>query len=69
MSKIISNKTIRYMTCAAVAVVFFAATLYITSDNSTAESIDGGVAVMPQVDTFAIMVEAKDLPSQQFDAH
>jgi hypothetical protein len=68
MSKIISYKTIRYMACAAVAVVFFAATLYITSDNSTAESIDG-VAVMPQVDTFAIMVEAKDLPSQQFDAH
>ena len=62
------SKTIRYMTCAAVAVVFFAATLHITSDNSTAESIDG-VAAMPQVDTFAIMVEAKDLPSQQFDAH
>jgi hypothetical protein len=62
------SKPIRYMTCAAVAVVFFAATLYITSQNSTAESIDG-VAAMPQVDTFAIMVEAKDLPSQQFDAH
>ena len=67
MSKTMS-KTVRYMTCAAVAVVFFAATLYITSDNSTAESIDG-VAAMPQVDTFAMMVEAKDLPSQQFDAH
>jgi hypothetical protein len=67
MSKTMS-KTIRYATCAAVAVVFFAATLYITSDNSTAESIDG-VAAAPRVDTLAIMVEAKDLPSQQFDAH
>ena len=67
MSKTMS-KTVRYMMCTAVAVVFFAATLYITSGNSTAESIDD-VAAMPQVDTFAIMVEAKDLPSQQFDAH
>jgi hypothetical protein len=67
MSKTMS-KTIRYTTCAAVAVVFFAATLYITSDNSTAESIDG-VAAAPRVDTLAIMVEANDLPSQQFDAH
>ena len=62
------SKTIRYATCAAVAVVFFAASLYITSDNSTAESISG-LAATPQIDTFAIMVKANDLPSQQFDAH
>jgi len=58
----------RYVTCTAVAVVFFAATFYMTSDNSTAESISG-LAATPQVDTFAIMVKANDLPSQQFDAH
>jgi hypothetical protein len=62
------SKTTRYMACAAVAVVFFAATLYVTSDKSTAEAISS-VAATPQIETFAIMAKANDLPSQQFDAY
>ena len=62
------SKTVRYVACAAVAVVFFAATLYVTSDNSTAESMSG-LAATPKIDTLAIMAKATDLPSQQFDAH
>ena len=51
---------------AAVALALVG-TIYIISSNSTAQSYSG-LSATPQIDVFAIMVGAKDLPSEQFDA-
>jgi hypothetical protein len=55
-----------YAVGAAVAVALVGA-LYVMSANSPAQSY--GSLVTPQIDTFAMMTVAKNLPSQQFDAN
>jgi hypothetical protein len=46
------SRTTHYATCVAVAVFFFAATLYITSEDSTAESIDGLASTQQAIQPF-----------------
>jgi hypothetical protein len=61
------SRTIRYGMGVAVAGVF-ALAIYTMSGDSTAKSLSGAHAT-PAIDTFALTVAAKNLPSQQFDAH
>jgi len=55
------SRNIRYVMGVVVA-GFIAGAIYTMPSNSTAKSD------APEVDTFALMVSAKDLPSERFDA-
>jgi hypothetical protein len=55
-----------YAVAAAVALVL-AGSIYVMSGNSTAYSY-GDASMTSQNDVFAIMVAAKDLPGERFDA-
>jgi hypothetical protein len=56
-----------YAVGATIAVVLVGA-LYVMSTNSPAQSYDSVIAT-PQIDAFAMMAAAKNLPSEQFDAN
>jgi len=60
------SRNSRYAVGAAVALVLVGA-IYAMSGNSAAYSYSGPSAT-PRIDVLAIMVGAKDLPSEQFDA-
>ena len=59
------SRNIQYGIMAGVALAFTGA-IYLLPDNSTARSLSG-LPYTPQIDAFAIMVTAKDLPTKQFD--
>jgi hypothetical protein len=60
------SRNSRYAVGAAVGLVLVGA-IYVMSGNSAAYSYSGP-STSPRVDVFAIMVGAKDLPNEQFDA-
>jgi hypothetical protein len=59
------SKNIQYGIIAGVALAFTGA-IFLLPDNSTARSYSS-LSSTPQIDVFAIMVAAKDLPTKEFD--
>jgi hypothetical protein len=59
------SRNIQYGIMAGVALAFTGA-IYLLPGNSTARSYSS-LSSTPEIDVFAIMVAAKDLPTKQFD--